>query len=165
MNTGLRITIVQNNKVIFVVQLEDETFWWDLMWGTQVYCSELPICCYDSETPKGKFVLPNYLLLFFSHDSFQVCVCVFVCALVRQKEGTERVCLLRCRTLWEFVCVRVLTWLLACQQTDTLWPEPNKASSPVCGLWRRLYVSPPRGQCHADLRPLEQSAVSTRLVA
>lgn len=77
-NTGFWIIIVQNNKVIFVVELEDETFWWDLMWGMQVYCFELPICCYDSETPKGKFVLPNYLLLFCSPDSFQVCVCLCV---------------------------------------------------------------------------------------
>lgn len=36
------------------------------------------------------------------------------------------------------VCISVGSWvltrLLTCQQTETLWPEPNKVSSPVCGL-------------------------------
>lgn len=74
-----------------------------------------------------------------------------VCARGRQTEDRECVC------VW-CSCTAVLT----CQQTDTLWPEPNKVSSPVCGLWGRLCVSPPRGQCHASLEPLQQSADSTR---
>lgn len=59
--------------------LEDETLWRDLMWGVQVYCFELPICSPDSRTPEGRFVLPRYLLLLFSPDSFQVCMCLYTC--------------------------------------------------------------------------------------
>lgn len=135
------------------------------MWGVQVYCFELPICCHDSETPEGKFVLPSYLLLLFSPDSFQVCMCLCVHEGNRERDG-ECVCARIQMQRWARVCVRIDAWvltrLLTCQQTDTLWPEPNKVSSPVCGLWGRLCVSPPRGQCHADLKPLEQSADSTR---
>ena len=46
------------------------------MGRVKVFCFELPICCHDSRTPEGKFVLHNYLLLLCSHDSFQVCLCV-----------------------------------------------------------------------------------------
>lgn len=43
--------------------------------------SELP----DSQTPEGTFVLPNYLLLLYSRDSFQVNMFVFV----PEKEDTD----------------------------------------------------------------------------
>lgn len=48
-------------------------------------------------------------------------------------------------------------------QAGSLWPEPNKVFLPVPRLWGRFCVSPPRGQCHADLKLIQLSADSTRL--
>ena len=77
----------QQSHILF--PLEDETLWWDLMWGVQVCCFELPICCHDSQTPEGKFVLAFHPSLLFSPDSVQVCMCW---ACTWKRERTESVC-------------------------------------------------------------------------
>lgn len=145
-------------SVFKTTALEGDKFWRDVMWGVQVYCFELPICCPDTETPEGRFVLPSLPLAPFQFWLIPGAN-VFVCAHGWRRVSTC-VCACRCRSVFVAIHAWVLTWLLMCQ-TDPLWPEPNKVSSPVCGLWGRLCVSSPRGRCHAGLKLLEQSADST----
>lgn len=149
LNTLFFHHVAVNPLVISVFKatvLTGDKFWWDLMWGMQVYCFELPICCLDTEAPEGRFVL--------------LPLAPFQCWLI--PGAHVFVFARRCRSVFVAIHACILTWLLMCQ-TDPLWPEPNKVSSPVCGLWGRLCVSSPRGRCHSDLKLREQSADSTWL--